>query len=142
MLIVAPPAIAVDDDGARHAALLAANEAANAANAARRAELIERARAIAAARTTDTTQPPAGPGPATVVRAPLHNRLTGLLAKHDDGPHSPPPGAPSPARPVEQQTRATEPTPATDATDVPLQPQRTLQGVLLPKATPPAGLST
>ncbi|MEO3892164.1 hypothetical protein [Nonomuraea sp. B5E05] len=128
VLIVAPPVIAVDDDGRRHAALLADNEAANAANAVRRAELIERARAIAAARTADTAQPPAGPGPATVVRAPLHNRLTGLLAKHDDGPHSPPSGAPSPARPVEQQqARATETTRATDATDVPVQPQRTLQ---------------
>jgi hypothetical protein len=74
----------VDDAGSRHAALLAANAARNAANAARRAELVVQARAIAARPAGAETGRPA---PATVVRAPLQDRLAGLLAKHT-GTHS------------------------------------------------------
>ncbi|MEV4364614.1 hypothetical protein [Nonomuraea sp. NPDC049625] len=68
----------MDDAGAGHAALLAAHAARNEANAVRRAELVERARAIAERASRSEPRPAA----ATVVRAPLRDRLAGLLAKH------------------------------------------------------------
>lgn len=78
LAITPPPTIAVDDAGAGHAALLAAHAARNEANAVRRAELVERARAIAERASRSEPRPAA----ATVVRAPLRDRLAGLLAKH------------------------------------------------------------
>ncbi|MET7339123.1 hypothetical protein [Nonomuraea sp. NPDC005650] len=126
---ITPPSAAIDDamedTDAGHAAFLAANDARNAANAGRRAELVEQARAIAAARTASA---PANPRPATVVRAPLQNRLTDLMATHDDGSPSCLPGAPSPTPPVEQQARTTGAAPGIARTaDAPVQPERTLQ---------------
>ncbi|MGP3965341.1 hypothetical protein ACTWPT_56275 [Nonomuraea sp. 3N208] len=106
------------------APLLAANAARNAANAVRRAELVKQARAIAAARAADAAQAPVDVRPATVVRAPLHNRLTTLMAKHDDGSRSQQPGTPGPTRPVEQQARPAGPARTAVAPD---QPERTLQ---------------
>jgi RNA 3'-terminal phosphate cyclase len=69
--------VAVDDDGARHAALLAANAERNAANAARRAELVERAREIAERRAGEPTSTrPRSAG----VKPALADRLAALLA--------------------------------------------------------------
>jgi hypothetical protein len=72
----------VDDDGVRHAALLAANAERNAATAARRAQLVEQARAIAERRAgepTSTRPRPAGVKPA------LADRLAALLADRSGG---------------------------------------------------------
>ncbi|MFI7455480.1 hypothetical protein ACIBQX_49035 [Nonomuraea sp. NPDC049714] len=80
--ITPPPTVDVDDDGARHAALLAANAERNAATAVRRAELVERARAIAERRAgepTSTRPRPAGVKPA------LADRLAALLAGRSGG---------------------------------------------------------
>ncbi|WP_344890671.1 hypothetical protein [Nonomuraea antimicrobica] len=100
-VIVPPPIIAVDDDGRRHAALMAANEAANAENAARRAELVAQARAIAAARTTGTAPSPADDRVDsqvdTVVRSPLQDRLADLMDSSGNKPCEPPPGQSRPA---------------------------------------------
>ncbi|MEW1847269.1 hypothetical protein AB0392_55735 [Nonomuraea angiospora] len=56
--ITPPPTIAVDDAGTRHAAFLAPNDARNAANAARRAELAAQTRAIAGRAGLSATQSP------------------------------------------------------------------------------------
>ncbi|MFI7446690.1 hypothetical protein ACIBQX_04250 [Nonomuraea sp. NPDC049714] len=75
--ITPPPTVDVDDDGTRHAALLAANAERNAANAARRAELVEQARAIAERRAGEPTSTRPRP---TEVKPALADRLAALLA--------------------------------------------------------------
>jgi hypothetical protein len=84
--ITAPPTVDVDD-GARHAALLAANAARNAANAARRAELVERVRAIAERRASELTS--TRPRSAGVNPRWPHCWPTAPAAPHDPPPYLP-----------------------------------------------------